>query len=378
VKENYTLARLVAYFLRLGATGFGGPAALAAAMHEDLVVRRGWISEAEYKEGLTLAQLAPGPMATQLAIYLGWLRARNRGATLVGVAFVAPSFFIVLAISEIYLRLNGLPVVQSLFYGIGAAVISIIALSVWKLSRRTLDRDPVLWGLAVLSFAYTAATGTESVWIFLAAGLFAPLWKMRGSLGVGRVNLVLPAWMLTGIHGPADPASLGKIFGYFTKAGAMVFGSGLAIVPFLRGGVVDQFHWLTERQFLDAVAVAMITPGPVVITVAFIGYLVAGVSGATASALGVFLPCYLLVVLPAPYYQRFSKNERVKLFIGGVTSAAIGAIAGALVIIARRAITDGWTVAIAGLTLFALLRLKRIPEPVLILLAGAAGIWVMG
>jgi chromate transporter len=165
-----------------------------------------------------------------------------------------------------------------------------------------------------------------------------------------------------------------RIFLYFAEAGAFVFGSGLAIVPFLHGGVVNQFHWLTERQFLDAVAVAMITPGPVVITVAFIGYLVAGLFGGLSAALGVFLPCYLFVILPAPYFKRIAQNPWIAAFVEGVTAAATGAIAGAAVVLGRRAIFDIPTAAIAVVTFLILWKIRRVPEPIIIVFAGIAGV----
>ena len=165
-----------------------------------------------------------------------------------------------------------------------------------------------------------------------------------------------------------------RIFWYFAEAGAFVFGSGLAIVPFLHGGVVNRFGWLNERQFLDAVAVAMITPGPVVITVAFIGYLVAGPIGAVVAAVGVFLPCYLFVIIPAPYFRRIAANRQITAFVNGVTAAATGAIAGAAFVLGRRAIIDATTAVIAVTTLAILLRVRKVPEPLLILAAGAVGL----
>src|SRR3989442_3226095 len=272
-----TLSELLFYFLRLGTTGFGGPIALVGYMQRDLVEKRRWISRQDYVEGLALAQLAPGPLAAQLAIYLGWIRGGVTGATLVGVAFVLPSFVMVLAISALYLRYGGLSWMQGAFYGIGAAVIAIIARSAYKLVRMTLARDRLLWVLFAVSALVTASTESELVWVFLLCGVAALTVKMMGRLPRPRAALGLaPLWLVTGLHGVAPPGLLLRVFTYFAEAGAFVFGSGLAIVPFLYGGVVGDFHWLTERQFLDPVAVAMITPRPVAITVGFIGYLVAG------------------------------------------------------------------------------------------------------
>lgn len=367
-----SLTEFTMYFLRLGTLGFGGPIALAGYMQRDLVERRGWISSEEYKEGLALAQLAPGPLAAQLAIYLGWVRGGVLGATLVGIAFVIPSFLMVLALAAMYLHLGGLPWMQGMFYGIGAAVIAIIGRSAYKLVKSTLSKDWLLWAIFAVSAVATAWTESEIVWLFILSGVVALIVR-HGSLRSVSAGL-LPVWLISGLHGPAAGNTLLTLFWYFAEAGAFIFGSGLAIVPFLYSGVVRNFQWLTERQFLDAVAVAMITPGPVVITVAFIGHLVAGPLGATVAALGVFLPCYLLVVIPAPYFRRFANNPRLKAFVDGVTAAATGAISGAAFVLGRRAIIDLPTALIAAATLVVLLKTRRIPEPLVILLAGAVGL----
>jgi chromate transporter len=365
---------LTLYFLRLGATGFGGPIALASYMQRELVERRNWITPAEYKEGLALAQLAPGPLAAQLAIYLGWVRGGVWGATLVAFAFVLPSFLMVLALAALYLRLGGLPWMQGAFYGIGAAVVAVIGRGAYKLVKSSLGGDWLLWSIFALSAGVTAYTESEIVWLFFASGLVALL--LRGRPNLPASAGLLPPWLLSGLEGPASTSTLSTLFWYFAEAGAFVFGSGLAIVPFLYGGVVGHYHWLNERQFLDAVAVAMITPGPVVITVAFIGYLVAGPLGATSAALGVFLPCYLLVILPAPYFKRFAGNPRLRSFVDGVTAAATGAIAGAAFVLGKRAIIDLPTLGIALAALLALLRFKKMPEPIVILAAGAVGMFL--
>ncbi len=378
--ERSSLRAFLLYFLRLGTLGFGGPIALAGHMQQDLVEQRGWISAQEYKEGLAFAQLAPGPLAAQLAIYLGWVRGQVLGATLVGIAFVAPSFLMVLVLSELYVRFGGLPWMQGLFYGIGAAVIAIIARSVLKLVRMTLGRDQLLWILFAVSAVVTAWTESEIIWVFLACGFVPMLLRGRQRAPATRALAVLPVvpGLATGLGGPASVGVLWKILAYFAGASLFVFGSGLAIVPFLYGGVVQQFHWLTERQFIDAVAVSMITPGPVVITVAFIGYLVAGLAGATLAAIGVFLPVYLITVLLARRFHRVAKNLQVKAFVDGVTAAATGAIAGAAVILGRRALMDVPTILIALVTLALLLAPRKIPEPVLIIAAGAIGLVLRG
>ena len=376
--EPCTMRQLLLYFLSLGTFGFGGPIALAGYMQRDLVERRRWISKQDYLEGLALAQLAPGPLAAQLAIYLGWVRARVLGATLVACAFVAPSLLMVLAVSALYVAYGGLPWMQGLFYGIGAAVIAIIARSAVKLVKMTLARDWLLWEIFAVSALVTAWTESEIVWVFLLSGVVSMLVRTPFWRGTSALSIFPAHWLLAGLDGPATIPVLLKILWFFTGAGAVVFGSGLAIVPFLHGGVVNDFHWLDERQFLDAVAVAMITPGPVVITVGFIGYLVAGLAGALVAALGVFLPGYLFVIIPAPYYRRWARIPQIKSFVDGVTAAATGAIAGAAYVLGRRAVVDVATAAIFVATLVVLTKVRKIPEPLVILAAGAAGLAVRG
>jgi chromate transporter len=306
-------------------------------------------------------------------MYHGWVRAGARGAALVGVAFVAPSFLMVLVLAGFYVRFGGLPWMQGVFYGVGAAVVAIIALSTRKLAAMALARDPVHWGCFALTAVVTAWTESEIVWFFLVAGAVAMMLKAPPRRA-GALAVALPPFLLTGVHGAAPLGRVGEIAWFFTKAGAFVFGSGLAIVPFLYGGVVQRFQWLDDRQFLDAVAVAMITPGPVVITSGFIGFLTAGPLGAIAAAIGTFVPPFLVVVLAARPMRRWSRNPSVKAFIGGVTASAAGAIGGAAFILARRAIVDWPTAAIAVTAGLVLWRWKKVPEPVLILIAAVAGL----
>jgi chromate transporter len=366
------LTQFTGYFLWLGTVGFGGPIALAGRMQQDLVDGRGWISQEDYVEGLALAQLAPGPLAAQLAMYLGYVRAGVLGATLVGIAFVLPSFLMVLALSAAYMRYGGLNWMQAVFYGIGAAVIAIIARSAHKLTKLTLRKEPLLWGIFLVLAISTAWTSREIIWLVVAGGVINLAIKAIPARKPALASLVLPL----GLALPTGGAVL-QIFLFFAKAGLFVFGSGLAIVPFLYGGVVQGHHWLNDRQFVDAVAVAMITPGPVVITVAFIGYVVAGVAGATAAALGVFLPVYAMVVLLAPSYKRWAKNPQLNAFVRGVTAAATGAIAGSVVVLARRSIYDWPTLLIALITLAVLFKWK-VPEPLLIALAAGVGLVLRG
>jgi chromate transporter len=372
-----TLREFLSYFLRLGTFGFGGPIALAGRMQRDLVEARRWVSGQDYVEGLAFSQLSPGPLAAQLAMYLGWVRAGTLGATLVGAAFILPSFLMVLALAAFYLHFGGLAWMQGAFYGIGAAVIAIIARSAVKLVRLTVGRDWLLWLIFGASAGVTAWTESEILWVFLLGGVAALMVRAPPRLSSRPTLLTLPpglAWFVSGLHGPASGETLWTILWYFTEAGAFVFGSGLAIVPFLYGGVVQRFHWLSDQQFLDAIAVAMITPGPVIITAGFVGYLAAGPVGATLAAIGVFLPPYLLVIALAPSYRRFAQNRQIKAFVGGVTAAAAGAIAGAAFVLGRHAIIDLPAALLAGTTLTLLLATRKVPEPVVILAAGVGGV----
>ncbi len=351
---------LARYFLRLGTTGFGGPIALVGAMHRDLVEERGWLSEAEYQEGMALAQLSPGPLAAQLCFYIGYVRGGIASAALVGLAFILPSFLMVVGLGWAYVHFGGIPSVQAVFYGVGAAVIGLIARSAYGLIRKTLNRDGLLWAIALALMVTTAVTGQEIVWLILAGGVVVVL--VRRLPARGRL---------------ADPGStllLLQLLGYFSFAGTFVFGSGLAIVPFLHGGVVTERQWLTEAQFLDAVAVALITPGPVVITTGFIGYLVAGPAGAVVAATATFLPCFLLTVIPAPYFRRYGDRPWLKALVTGITAGAVGAIAGAVVVLGRQSVRDLPTTLIALVCLVVSLRFRKVPDPLLIVAAGIAGV----
>jgi chromate transporter len=375
---------LVGYFLKLGTIGFGGPVALVGFMHRDLVEQRGWITEDTYKLSLALAQIMPGPLAAQVAIAIGYFEGGVLGATFVGLAFVLPSFLMVVAISLLYVAYGGLWWMQALFYAIGATVIAIIAIAAYKLARSTNKRDPLLWGIFVLLTVMTAWAQAELAEFFIIAGLVVllfhawPGWKRGLFMALGGVALGFAVWLMEawlGHAGTADDSTnvLLQILLFFTKAGTFVFGSGLAIIPFLQQGVVQQFGWLNEHQFLDAVAVAMITPGPVVITVAFIGFLVAGFAGAVMAAIGIFLPVYVFTVLPAPWFKRHRNNPQLKAFVDGATAAATGAITGAVIVLGARAITDVPT-AIIGLVSLAVLWRFKIPEPIIVTISGLVGL----
>ena len=371
-----SVRQLAEYFLRLGATGFGGPIALAGYMQRDLVERRGWFTQEEYLQGLAVAQTLPGPLAAQLAMWLGYVRRGTAGATAAALAFILPPFLIVTVVAAIYVALAGTTMIQALFYGIGPTVIVLILRGAWKLLRVTVRSDRRLWAIFAVVAATTLIARSEVAILFILAGLVGVvLYAPRYRPSVRSVPLLLPPFVtpVVAAAASADPATLVALGVFFFKAGAFTFGSGLAIVPFLQQGVVHDFGWLSEREFLDAVAMGMITPGPVVITAVFVGYLVAGLAGAAVAAAGVFLPPFLMVVLFAPWIVRHRTHPAVQGFTKGATAAAAGAIVGAGAVIATQVLVDVPRLLLFGAALLILWR-WRISEPLVVAGSAVAGV----
>ena len=374
-----SLGQIAGYFLRLGTTGFGGPIALAGYMQRDLVERRRWFTQEEYLQGLAVSQTLPGPLAAQLAMWLGYVRRGFWGAVAAAVPFILPPFLIVSIVAALYVAFRGTTVIQALFYGIGPTVIALILRGAWKLLGVTVKNDRRLWAIFAVVTLITFAVRSEVAVLFVLAGflgvlLYAPPgWLRRPAISPAAIPLGLG----TLVTQAADPNVLVQLGIFFFKAGAFTFGSGLAIVPFLQQGVVRDYGWLTEREFLDAVAMGMITPGPVVITAVFVGYLVAGLSGATIAGIGVFLPPFLMVVLFAPWIIRYRKHPAVQGFTKGATAAAAGAIVGAAGVIATQVLVDVPTISIFVISLVILWRL-RVPEPALVAVSATVGLVLFG
>ena len=372
-----SLGQIAGYFVRLGTTGFGGPIALAGYMQRDLVERRHWYTQEEYLQGLAVSQTLPGPLAAQLAMWLGYVRRGFWGACAAAVPFILPPFIIVSAVAALYVAFRGTTIIQALFYGIGPAVIALILRGAWKLVRVTVKDERRLWAIFAVVGVVTFVARSEVAVLFILAGLvgvaiYAPRSWLRRAHAAPFVMPMGFATVWTAAQS-ADPNVLLQLGVFFFKAGAFTFGSGLAIVPFLQQGVVRDFGWLTEREFLDAVAMGMITPGPVVITAVFVGYLVAGLAGATVAGLGVFLPPFLMVVLFAPWIMRYRKHPIVVGFTKGATAAAAGAIVGAGAVIGTQVIVDVTTVLVFLTALLVLWRTK-VPEPLLVGAAGVVGL----
>jgi chromate transporter len=364
-----TIAELVRYFLGLGATGFGGPAALVAFMKDDLVERRGWLTGEQYLEGLAICQTLPGPLAIQVGIYVGYVCRGVAGAWAAGTAFILPPFLIVLGCAYVYVRFETLTIVQALFYGVSPVVIALIVHSSYSLGKIALN-DRFLWIIGVIVAVVTASFEAEIAVLFVAAGLagIAMYARPRSTSAAMALSTVAASGAGSLAH-----RSLTSLFTFFVKAGSLTFGSGLVIVPFLRQGLVAQQHWLGERDFIVAVAIGMMSPGPVVITATFVGYLVAGWLGSVVATVGMFLPSFLFVTLVAPVLVRHRSNLYLRGFVKGVSAAAVGAIFGAGVILGRLAIGDVFT-AIVGVAAAIALFWWHVPAPKLVAMAAAAGL----
>lgn len=373
--SDVTLPKMSWYFLRLGATGFGGPVALANHMHRDLVEKSAWIREEEYASGLALATACPGPLAYQLGVYCGYVRFGLAGALAVAVSFALAPFLIVSLIAELYVRFAGAWELRALFYGIGPVIVALILKACWQLGRKTLKRRWPAWTLAAVAAAVTAVLQQELVGLFIAAGLLGaivfalPAAAPPGSPPTVPRSLGLAALGLTGAGSPAW-----TLFLFFFKTGLLVFGSGLVIAPFLKAYVVDQYHWLTDRQFIDALAVGMITPGPVVITATFVGYLLDGFAGGAAATAGIFAPALLFTAVAAPLLQRYRSHPRVQGFVQGIVAAVVGALFGTTLLVATATVQDWPAALIALAALAAVWRLPKLPDAALVLGGAALGL----
>jgi chromate transporter len=369
------IRELVRYFLRLGLLGFGGPVALVGQMERELVTERGWLTREQMREAIAVCQSLPGPLAIQVGIYLSYIRGGFWGAWAGGWAFILPNFLIVAAIGALYVHFGGLQPVTAIFYGVSPAVIALILHSCYRLARLGME-DWLQWMLAVVCFAVTIALQAEVALLFIGAGIIGILYYGRLWQRASSATPLLAAAPLAPVAPMAPAASastLTKLLLFFLKAGAFTFGSGLVIVPFLQQGVVQQYGWLNERDFLVAVTVGMISPGPVVITATFVGYLVAGFAGSLAATIGIFLPSFILVLVAAPILARHRANRSVQGFVKGAFAAAIGTILGACVLLGRIAIGDWLTILIAVTALVALFRWK-VSNPLLMAVTALVGL----
>jgi len=373
--QRVPIRELVRYYLRLGLIGFGGPVALVGQMERELVGERKWLTKEEMREGIAVCQSLPGPLAIQVGIWISYIRGGFWGAWAGGWAFILPNFVIVTVLGALYIHFGGLSAVKAVFYGVSPAVIALILHSCYRLTKLGM-KDWLEWLLAAAAFVITVAMQAEVALLFIGCGILGVLYY--GSLFRKRTTSTTSS-LLAGVPlvaasvGPGSGAMLGKLFAFFLKAGSLTFGSGLVIVPFLEKGLVQQTGWLNEREFLVAVAMGMISPGPVVITATFVGYLVAGFGGAVVATIGIFLPSFLLILIVAPILMRYRANPNVQGFIKGAYAAAIGTILGACVLLGRIAIGDWLTALIALVSLVVLFRWK-VSNPLLVAAAAVVGL----
>ena len=373
--DRVPIRELVRYYLRLGVLGFGGPVALVGQMERELVGDKKWLSKEEMREGIAVCQSLPGPLAIQVGIWISYIRGGFWGAWAGGWAFILPNFVIVSAMGALYVHFGGLPWVTAIFYGVSPAVIALILHSCYRLTKLGM-KDWLEWGLAAAAFAITVAVQAEVALVFIGCGILGVLYYgslFRKGTTSTTSSLLAGVPLVAASVGPGSGAMLGKLFAFFLKAGSLTFGSGLVIVPFLEKGLVQQTGWLNEREFLVAVAMGMISPGPVVITATFVGYLVAGFGGAVVATIGIFLPSFLLILIVAPILMRYRTNPNVQGFIKGAYAAAIGTILGACVLLGRIAIGDWLTALIALVSLVVLFRWK-VSNPLLVAAAAVVGL----
>ena len=370
------IRELVRYYLRLGLLGFGGPVALVGQMEREMVGERKWLTKEEMREGIAVCQSLPGPLAIQVGIWISYIRGGFWGAWAGGWAFILPNFVIVTTLGALYVHWGGLSAVKAIFYGVSPAVIALILHSCYRLTKLGM-RDWLEWALAAAAFVITVAVRAEVALLFIACGVvgvlyYGSLFRARATASTTMSFLAVTPLVAVGAPS-ALGATLGKLFAFFLKAGSLTFGSGLVIVPFLEKGLVQQTGWLTERDFLVAVAMGMISPGPVVITATFVGYLVAGFGGALVATIGIFLPSFLLVLIVAPILMRYRANPNVQGFIKGAYAAAIGTILGACVLLGKIAIGD-WLTALVALGSLVVLFRWKVSNPLLVAVTALIGL----
>ena len=373
--ESGRIGELVRYFLRLGCLGFGGPVALVGQMERELVDGKKWLTREQMREAIAICQSLPGPLAIQVGIYVSYLRGGFWGAWAGGWSFILPNFVIVAALGALYIYLGDLQPVTAIFYGVSPAVIALILHSCYRLAKLGME-DRLQRVIAAVCFAVTVILRAEVALLFIGAGIVGILYygslfkKTPAALSVTAPVL---AQFAPGASASILGSILGKLLLFFLKAGSLTFGSGLVIVPFLEQGLVQQFGWLDQRQFLIAVAIGMISPGPVVITATFVGYLVAGFWGSLVSTIGIFLPSFLFVLIAAPLLARHRANPNVQGFVKGAYAAAIGTILGACILLGRIAIGD-WLTALIGLASLAVLFRWKVSNPLLIATTAIVGL----
>jgi chromate transporter len=362
------LLELALLFLRLGTTSFGGPAAHIAMMEDEVVRRRGWLTREELLDMIGAANLIPGPNSTELAIHIGHRRAGWRGLLVAGVSFILPAALITSAIAWAYVRFGTLPQARWILYGVKPVIIAVVVQALWALGR-TAVKTWLLGALGALAITASLA-GIEELVILAAAGvLVAVLGRKRSDprkADAGADEALFAPMMRdglataagTGALASATSVSLGGLFLAFAKIGSVLFGSGYVLLAFMRSDLVEQRHWLTEEQLLDAIAVGQITPGPVFTTATFVGWIIRGGPGAAAATLGIFLPAFCFVAISGPLVPRIRRSPTFGAFLDGVNVGSLGLMAAVSLQLGRTALVDVPAVVLAVVSGVLLVRFK--------------------
>ncbi|MFQ3647353.1 MAG: chromate efflux transporter [Anaerolinea sp.] len=376
MSSQQNLRELVGLFLQLGVTAFGGPAAHIAMFHDEVVKRRGWLTDQRFMDLLGVTNLIPGPNSTEMAIHIGYERAGFRGLIAAGVCFILPAALIVGVLAALYVEVGTTPAIQGMLYGIKPVVIAIVLQAIYSLLSKAL-KTWLLRGAALIAFGLALLSVNEIALIF-GTGIVVPLilraqrWRKQDITGVGL--LTVPLLLQVGATAAASvPVSLGTLFLTFLKIGSVLYGSGYVLLSFLRTDFVVGLGWLTETQLLDAVAVGQFTPGPLFTTATFVGYVVLGVPGAVVATLGIFLPSFVFVWAIRPLIDRLRQSETLSGFLDGVNAAALALMAAVTVRLTQSAVVDLPTLLLAVVAGVALIRFK-VNSTWLILLGAAAGL----
>jgi chromate transporter len=367
------LRELAAVFLRLGLTAFGGPAAHIAMMEDEAVVRRQWLTRERFLDLLGISNLLPGPSSSELAIYLGYVRAGWPGLVVGGACFIVPAALMVTGLAWMYTRFGSLPEMAGVLYGIRPVAAAIILQAVWRLGRTAIKGAPSM--VVGVAAAALSLAGLAPVAVLLVSGIAIAGMRSARQIGQGCVAVALPLTSSVAA-GAGSPVALTSVFLVFVKTGALVFGSGYVLLAFLRADLVERLRWLTEHQLLDAVAVGQVTPGPVFTTATFIGYLLAGWMGAAVATVGIFLPAFVLVGASGPFLSLLRESRLVASILDGVTIGALALMAVVTWQLGRAAVVDVVTAGLAIGSAVLLLRFRLNSSWVIV--AGAAVGTILG
>jgi len=346
-----TLGQLAAVFLRLGTTAFGGPAAHIAMMEDEVVRRRHWLTRERFLDLVGAANLIPGPNSTELAIHIGLDQRGWRGFLVAGLCFIVPAVVIVMALGWVYVEYGTLPEAQAVLYGVKPVILAVIAQALWGLGKTAIKT----WQLGVVAVFAAAAIvlGMNELLVLVVAGAFACAFTLSKRRPLAAVVPVVPAVIATTV-----PFSLGALFVFFAKVGAVLYGSGYVLIAFLRTDLVERWGWLTENQLLDAIAIGQVTPGPVFTTATFVGYLLDGPAGALVATAGIFLPAFVFVAISGPLVPRIRRSPTAGAFLDGVTVASLALMAWAGVVLGRDTFVDVQTIIVGAIAAVVLIRYR--------------------